>query len=106
MAPFGSFFSGNSQAERLDEAGVPLRLRADSPATMVDALIAAANQRPSHGVTYTDVRHAQSQQTYPELLDEAPRIAHSMSLLGLQRGDKVLLQLDCNREFVPVFLGV
>ncbi len=43
--------------------------------------------------------------SYPELLDEAQRIAGGLAAAGFAPGDTVLLQLERAEDFIPGFWG-
>ena len=85
--------------------GPPLADDPSRPATLVDTLVRAAHRHPDHGVTYLDTDGREEVQTYGALLDEASRILAGLRRVGLVPGDRILLQLDRNRDFVPAFWG-
>ena len=73
------------------------------PATMAQALKAAALEEPARGIVYLHGNEAPQSQSYAELLEEAERILAGFRQLRLEAGDKVILQLERNRDFVPAF---
>jgi len=78
-------------------------LIAEPPATLAAALKAAADYIPSHGIVYIDSEGVETTQSYEGLLEDAERILGSLRKLGLKPGDKVIFQLQRNRDFVPAF---
>ncbi len=78
-------------------------LERELPATMAQALRAAAQEQPGRGIVYLEGIEAPHSQSYAELLEEAERILAGFRELQLQAGDKVILQLESNRDFVPAF---
>lgn len=83
--------------------GPRLGADADRPATLGAALRRAANRYPEHGITYVRPDGSRSFHTYPQLLDEAGHWWSRLARLGVRQGDKVILQLCDNREFITVF---
>ncbi len=75
----------------------------DHPAILAEALVRAAHRHPSNGVIYLDAGEKTETQTYPELLREAGAIAAGLQARGLTSGQKVIFQLESNREFIPAF---
>jgi amino acid adenylation domain-containing protein len=88
--------------------GEPLVLAPDAPRTLPEALLRAAQRSPQRGIVYLaglEREDGEIRQTYPELLVEARRILSGLRALGLEPGDRVILQLELKRDFVPVFWG-
>jgi acyl-CoA synthetase (AMP-forming)/AMP-acid ligase II/aryl carrier-like protein len=73
----------------------------------VDTLDAALHRVASAGrpeeLCYIGPDGTLDRQSYAELLDEASRLLGGLRGLGLTAGDKVVLQLAANREFVVAF---
>ncbi len=63
----------------------------------------AAEISPGRGVRFIRADGADEVRTYPELVAEAAKILTGLRRAGLQPGQKVILQLDRNEDFVPVF---
>lgn len=76
---------------------------AERPATLTAALRRAAAHCPDNGIAYVRADGSQSFHTYPQLLGESERWWNGLAALGVRQGDKVILQLHDNREFVTAF---
>lgn len=85
--------------------GDPIQVAPDAPRTLPDALRRAAEQTPEAGVVYVQQDGSELFHAYPQLLEEAERVLAGLRQLGLQPGDKALLQLEHNQDFVPAFWG-
>jgi len=83
--------------------GPALHRRADDPATLGGALRRAAERSPDLGIEYVQPDGSSVTQSYPDLLDAANRIASGLFDLGLRPGDRLLLQLERNQDFVEAF---
>lgn len=83
--------------------GAELVLDETHPATLGDALRRAAENYPAHGVTYVASNGEQSFQSYPDLLAEAECFLKCLRGAGIKQGDKVLLQVRENRDFLVAF---
>ena len=64
-----------------------------------------AAQAPDKGIGYIQKDGRTVFQTYPELLESAHRVAGGLKRAGLKTGDKLVLALSVNEEFVPAFWG-
>ncbi|HEY7164879.1 MAG TPA: AMP-binding protein [Candidatus Binatia bacterium] len=85
--------------------GLPLLTDNTAPATLADCMIRAAKRSPDKGIVYVRSDGSESFQSYPELIEDAGRILTGLRNLGLQTGDKVILQLENDRDFFMVFWG-
>ncbi len=83
--------------------GGPLPEEAGRPRVLGEILRRAANDYPGAGVTYVLENNREISQSYPELLEEARRILGGLREAGVRAGDKLLLQLENNRDFLPAF---
>src|SRR5262249_47253996 len=68
-------------------------------------LLEAAQNEPSHGITYEAPDGTELHQSYGELLNEAAAILGGLRARGLTPGDHVLLQIPDNRDLIPAFWG-
>jgi acyl-CoA synthetase (AMP-forming)/AMP-acid ligase II/NADP-dependent 3-hydroxy acid dehydrogenase YdfG len=73
--------------------------------SLAETLVSAARRHPDEGLTF--VRHAEPDLvlTYPQLLLRAQRVLAGLRKRGLRSGDKILFQLDDNRDFIVAFWG-
>ncbi|HEU5078475.1 MAG TPA: alpha/beta fold hydrolase [Opitutaceae bacterium] len=83
--------------------GPALMLSEDHPAHLAQALERAAKLFPENGVSYLDARGQVERQTYPQLLEEAMRVAAGLAATGAQPGETVIFQLEANRDFITAF---
>jgi acyl-CoA synthetase (AMP-forming)/AMP-acid ligase II/3-oxoacyl-(acyl-carrier-protein) synthase/acyl carrier protein len=86
-------------------AGPPLHPSAELPASLPDALIAAARRRPEHGVIAYDDHGAATTIVYPQLLDDALRIAGGLREAGLRAGEIALLQVPALSDYFRALWG-
>jgi acyl-CoA synthetase (AMP-forming)/AMP-acid ligase II/acyl carrier protein len=82
---------------RLEEDG--------APTVLSEALRRAALHRPGKGIVYIQADDSEVSQSYEALLAEAERILTGLRDRGIQPQDKVIFQLDLNREFIPAVWG-
>jgi acyl-CoA synthetase (AMP-forming)/AMP-acid ligase II/NAD(P)-dependent dehydrogenase (short-subunit alcohol dehydrogenase family) len=99
-----------AESTRPESSGVPaishggeLRQDADAPATLPQALRRAARISPERGVVYLEPDGKELFQSYPVLLEEAERVLAGLRKLGLKPQDKVVFQLERNRDFISAF---
>ncbi|MGD2115870.1 MAG: AMP-binding protein, partial [Acidobacteriota bacterium] len=85
--------------------GTAVEWGADAPRTLPEALARAAEQASRRGVVHLEEGGEETRQTYADLLEEVRRIAGGLRALGLGPGDRLILQLDRSRDFIPVFWG-
>ncbi|MEV6527879.1 MupA/Atu3671 family FMN-dependent luciferase-like monooxygenase [Longispora sp. NPDC051575] len=71
------------------------------PATLVEALLAAAETAPGAGVLVTGPR--EEYLSYPDLLARARRLLGGLRAHGVRPGDHALLQVPDLAEFFPAF---
>ncbi|MEV5407902.1 SDR family NAD(P)-dependent oxidoreductase [Thermopolyspora sp. NPDC052614] len=83
--------------------GGPVRIPAGAPATLQEALRAAAERAPGKGTVYIRRDRDDVLQTYPELLAEAERVLAGLRVAGLRPGDAALFVFDDNRCFLTAF---
>ncbi|RFU39076.1 peptide synthetase, partial [Actinomadura logoneensis] len=76
-----------------------------APATLQEALAAAARLTPDHGTTYIRQGRPDSVQPYPELLAEAERVLTGLRAEGLRPGDAALFVFADNRAYITAFWG-
>jgi len=84
--------------------GEPLRTHEDGPATLLDALRAAA-RADDKGISYVQPDCSETFQSYRALLQEAERISTGLRRLGVRPEEKVIFQLDRNEDFIAAFWG-
>src|SRR5215471_12118705 len=73
------------------------------PATLPEALLRAAQHEQEKGITYLLSDGAVVIQSYRRLCEEAGRLLAGLRALGLQPGDKVILQVEENQHYLPAF---
>ncbi|HKY03904.1 MAG TPA: AMP-binding protein, partial [Blastocatellia bacterium] len=78
---------------------------AELPATLAHLLEAAASVAGKQGILYLQGDNTESFQSYSSLLEEAESVASGLRSLGLRPGDKVIFQLQDNRDFLTGFWG-
>ncbi|HET9256262.1 MAG TPA: SDR family NAD(P)-dependent oxidoreductase [Pseudonocardiaceae bacterium] len=98
-APEGA--EGDEQAQPSPSVGPPLRRL--EVGTLDGALRQVVSAGGAGESLYIGPDGALDRQSYAELLDEASRLLGGLRGLGLTAGDKVLLQLADNRDFVVGF---
>ena len=76
-------------------------LDADSSVTLDGVLTLAARTSP-HGLVYATPEQT-TYQSYAELREQAERILGGLQLRGLARGDRVVLQLERQQDFIETF---
>lgn len=75
----------------------------DAPATLQEALRAAAELAPDKGTVFITRGNEDVLQTYPQLLAEAERVLAGLRAAGLRPGDAALFQFDDNRAYLTAF---
>ncbi|MET8183611.1 AMP-binding protein [Streptomyces sp. NPDC005336] len=86
-----------------DLDGGPLHTPADAPATLQEALRAAAELAPDKGTVFITKGNEDVFQSYPEQLRAAEHVLHGLRANGLNPGDAALLQFDDNRAYLTAF---
>jgi acyl-CoA synthetase (AMP-forming)/AMP-acid ligase II/NADP-dependent 3-hydroxy acid dehydrogenase YdfG len=86
-----------------DLDGGPLHVPQGAPATLQEALRAAAELAPGKGTIYLRDGHGEVLQTYPELLAGAERVLAGLRAAGLRPGDAALFVFDDNRDYLTAF---
>jgi len=85
--------------------GEPFQNPEQVPPILQRALARAAKAKPARGITYVQTDDSEVTHSYQELLEDAERILAGLRSFGLRAGDKVILQLDRNQDFIPAFWG-
>ncbi|WP_448570587.1 SDR family NAD(P)-dependent oxidoreductase, partial [Trichothermofontia sp.] len=75
----------------------------DFPTNLGALLVRAAQQFPTHGVTYLQADGTAIAQPYPDLLAQAERLLTGLRQQGLQPQDKVLFQFESHPAFITAF---
>lgn len=83
--------------------GGPLNIPEGAPATLQEALRAAAELAPDKGTIFITKGHEDVLQTYPALLAEAERVLAGLRFAGLRPGDAALFQFDDNKAYLSAF---
>lgn len=73
------------------------------PETLPEALARAAHQEDEKGIIYLHRDGTEMAQSYAELCTEAEYMLAGLRALGLRPGDKVVLQVEENAQYLPVF---
>lgn len=85
--------------------GEPLPQEPENPTNLALALQRSALQAPEKGILYLNSDGSEFFQSYGALLEESKRILAGLRKLGLKAQDKVIFQLNNNRDFIPAFWG-
>lgn len=86
-----------------DLDGGPLHIPDGAPATLQEALRAAAELATDKGTIYVTRGNEDVLQTYPALLAEAERVLAGLRAAGLRPGDPALFVFDDNRGYLTTF---
>lgn len=85
--------------------GAELVIPDDVTFSLGDLLKRAARKSPTNGIVYIKYDGTETFQSYPELLDQAMRVASGLFDRGLRPGEQVLFQLEDNKNFITCFWG-
>ncbi|NES18401.1 MAG: AMP-binding protein [Symploca sp. SIO3E6] len=85
--------------------GGSLTIPEDAPLTLTEALIQTATRYQNKEIVYILGDKQQVSQTYSSLLSEAKCILNGLQAQGLQAGDKIILQIECLRDYFPALWG-
>ena len=77
----------------------------DSPITLRDALVRAAREFPTRGVTIVHSRRREVARTFPQLLESILLGAGRLAALGIARGDRVVVSLATSWEWFEYYFG-
>ncbi len=88
----------------LSDGGL-LTVPEDAPLTLTEALIQTATRYQQKEIIYILSPNQQVSQTYSSLLGEAKCILNGLRDQGLQAGDKIILQIECLRDYFPALWG-
>ncbi|MCC7416107.1 MAG: SDR family NAD(P)-dependent oxidoreductase [Acidobacteria bacterium] len=95
---------GEPAAVPAEAAGESLRLPADAPLTLTEALIRTAQRHGDQLIVLPQADDgAAATLTYASLLTDARRLLAGLRAAGLGPGDAAILQIDDLAEFFPVF---
>jgi len=83
--------------------GGPVLMPPDMPAVLGEILERAALRYPNHGALYIGSDGNEQTQSYADIFDHACRILAGLKAAGLEPGDRVILQLEKNQDFVQAF---
>ncbi len=107
--------SADSQSVRRAEAGpttaatlshsVGSPLAEPVPLNLAEALVAAAEARPTQGLIHVQPDGTEVRQGYADLLESAQRVLGGLRRMGVEPGDRVILQVELPRDFLPAFWG-
>ncbi|KOU41112.1 hypothetical protein ADK55_30005 [Streptomyces sp. WM4235] len=92
-----------ADATPADLDGGPFTVPEGAPATLREALVAAAATAPDKGTIFIRKGREDVLRTYPELLDAAQRVLSGLRAAGLRPGDAALFQFDDNEDFLTAF---
>ena len=99
LRPADSCEEPRRRVPALSEGG-PIEDPLHRTATLLTYLAAAARAEGGREVIYLDSEGGETRQSYRDLAEAAERVLFSLRRLGIRPGDKVLLQLPDNRDFV------
>ncbi|NER93847.1 MAG: SDR family NAD(P)-dependent oxidoreductase, partial [Symploca sp. SIO1B1] len=85
--------------------GGSLTIPEDVPLTLTEALIQTATRYEQKEIVYILSDKQQVTQTYSSLLAEAKCILNGLRHQGLQAGDRIILQIECLRDYFPALWG-
>src|SRR5258707_1938382 len=83
--------------------GGTLQKDVHEPATLQEALTRATHQKEEKGIIYLHRDGTEMAQSYATLCTEAEYMLAGLRTLGLRPGDKVVLQVEENSQYLPVF---
>ncbi len=102
--------AADDAASETDDEDRPLAIvhggepRDDGQAAVISQLLdRAAARSPHRGIRFVGRQGEETGLTYPELLREAEQVLGGLQAAGVGRADRVIFQLDDNREFVAAF---
>ena|GEM_PF-881409 len=104
-------FEDASQPENLTTVvpafsdGGLLTIPEDAPLTLTEALIQTATRYQQKEIVYILAPKQQVSQTYGSLLAEAKCILNGLRHQGLTAGDRIILQIECLRDYFPALWG-
>ncbi|MGD2085134.1 MAG: amino acid adenylation domain-containing protein [Candidatus Aminicenantes bacterium] len=113
----GSVGTGREIEPEVEEKPLPLEMplalvhggefkeEEHDPKTLVEILERAAAQHGHNGITYIQPDGTGYFQSYPDLLARAEGILTGLKNQGLEPGDKVILQLNRNEDYLAAFWG-
>lgn len=86
--------------------GEPLRRSSQQPKTLPEVLERASSfASPSGEIVYLSPGGIEVHQSYGKLWEGALRVASGLKRLGLKPGDKIILQLEDNQQFLLALWG-
>ncbi|HEY7395038.1 MAG TPA: AMP-binding protein, partial [Gemmatimonadaceae bacterium] len=94
------------RAPRAERATPAQPLRLDDVTNLVDALQRRATIEPTRVHVLLNADHETQKVTYAELWDGAARIARSLRVHGIQRGEPVAIMLPTSLDYLQSFMGV
>jgi|GEM_PF-1049508 len=74
--------------------------------TLNEMIVRVADEVPQRGIIYVDKDGNEDMQAYPQLFEDAKHILGGLRAKGLEKGAKVILQLDDPRSFISSFWGI
>lgn len=83
--------------------GKTIALTENEPQNLSEVLLRTAEKFPEHGITYIQSDGATHFQSYATLKEEALRVLSGLLKTGIQPGMKVLMLMDRNDDFIPLF---
>lgn len=84
----------------IQHGGPYVRTSSPLPETLLDLLQNAVKASPGNGIRYIQPDGSEDFQSYLQLLTDAERILAGLRSSGLEKGDKVIFQIDDNRGFI------
>ncbi len=95
----------DSNAPLSQRSGEDYPLPEQMPLTLPQVLQFTAAQDYAQGLRYVQLDGSERWQSYADLQNIAATILHNLRQQGCKAGDKIILQLDHNADFIPVFWG-
>ena len=83
--------------------GDQLPVDPDSPTILSEALLRWADLTDNRQIIHIQSDGSEISQSYPALLEDSRRIVNGLRNLGLQPGDKLILQLETSQDFLAGF---
>lgn len=103
--------SGPSTGSGLDKLtlaisdGGQLNSPVGAPQTLSEALLHTASRFPEKGITFVVANESRTFLSYAALVEEAKSILTGLSSAGLRAGDRVILQIESLRDYMPTLWG-
>jgi acyl-CoA synthetase (AMP-forming)/AMP-acid ligase II/NAD(P)-dependent dehydrogenase (short-subunit alcohol dehydrogenase family)/acyl carrier protein len=106
-APFSYNLSSNNEESEPFAIihGSDITIEADEPVTLTDILYRAGSLHSDKGIIYIDSKGNRKFSTYRHLINRSEKILSGYMSFGLKPGDKIILLLENQEEYISAFWG-